>query len=607
MSEHEMIHRGFKPSTFDETERSVEMVIATEEPVVEWDRRSGKFIPTIIRVSGIEFPDQVPMLDTHSREGVSDVLGSIRSIRVEGDKLIGKAIYGRTAKAEDAMILARDGHLTDYSIGCIPLEAMYEDEGKPTVRKIITRSRMMEVSNCPIGADASAKLRAAVVETTQPPAQQEPPSKERAMSEDKAPNTVDADAVKRAAIDEQKEIAALCRDHKLDPVEMIGRSLSEVKEVALKRHAEALKAEKVPSPVITRGEDQADKTLRAMELGLTLRSGLQVADADASVARSAAGLAIHEMAREVLRSRNLDSSGSRTEVIKRAASTSDFPLITANLANKMLKEGWGKAETHWQKMAQVKSVSDFKPITLSRALGATNGFKQVEEGGEYPIDKRSEEQEQAKVAKYGNMFDFTYELMVNDDLGALQDSMAQFGEQAAQLIEDLFFGVLTANAAMGDGTALFHANHGNLITGAPSEASVQAMLTAMTKQKEGVRYLNIRPKFLVAPIEQRVTWEKLLNSGNFNDSNAASTQINTASGFFAPANRIYVPYFGATVLPWYALAERNTISMLFLDGKQTPTLDQKVGFEVDGIRFKARLEVGAKATDWRGVLKSSGA
>lgn len=60
---------------------------------------------------------------------------------------------------------------------------------------------------------------------------------------------------------------------------------------------------------------------------------------------------------------------------------------------------------------------------------------------------------------------------------------------------------------------------------------------------------------------------------------------------------------------WYLAANPNqfdTIVVGFLNGNQTPTLETQAGWTTDGIEYKIRLEVGAKAVGYKGLYKSTG-
>jgi len=60
---------------------------------------------------------------------------------------------------------------------------------------------------------------------------------------------------------------------------------------------------------------------------------------------------------------------------------------------------------------------------------------------------------------------------------------------------------------------------------------------------------------------------------------------------------------------WYMLAnpaDEPVFEVAFLDGVQTPYLEQDEPFDVDGIRWKIRLDYGVGAIGWRGIVRNAG-
>ncbi|MFR0383311.1 hypothetical protein ACKEMP_26145, partial [Escherichia coli] len=51
----------------------------------------------------------------------------------------------------------------------------------------------------------------------------------------------------------------------------------------------------------------------------------------------------------------------------------------------------------------------------------------------------------------------------------------------------------------------------------------------------------------------------------------------------------------------------DTIEVAYLDGIDTPYLEEQEGFTVDGVAWKVRIDAGVAALDYRGLLKSNGA
>ena len=66
----------------------------------------------------------------------------------------------------------------------------------------------------------------------------------------------------------------------------------------------------------------------------------------------------------------------------------------------------------------------------------------------------------------------------------------------------------------------------------------------------------------------------------------------------------------ASATAWYLAAETgqvDTVEYCYLDGAEGPVIEPEVGFEIDGLAYKCRLDFAAKAIDFRGLYKSPGA
>jgi len=163
-----------QPSGLDESTRSVSCVMSTENPVMMRDWNSGGIIDEVLLARGGQFPAQLPLLDNHSRSSSLDVLGSVRDIKVEGDKVTGRVYFAEgIQRAESVYQLVRQGHLTDVSVGYryspadsidIPKGSSRTIDGREykanerTIR-VATTWQAKELSTTPIGADRLAKMR----------------------------------------------------------------------------------------------------------------------------------------------------------------------------------------------------------------------------------------------------------------------------------------------------------------------------------------------------------------------------------------------------------------------------------------------------------------
>lgn len=138
--------------------RSVPIVLATDAPVPTYDFQRADVVNEVMRIDGVEMPKQIPLLDSHERESVRSVLGSIRDLRkdfVDGlNRIVGTAYFAADPVSVRAFEMYADGHLEDFSVGARRLESRYE--GKT---KTVLRSRLFEGSAVVAGADPNAKVR----------------------------------------------------------------------------------------------------------------------------------------------------------------------------------------------------------------------------------------------------------------------------------------------------------------------------------------------------------------------------------------------------------------------------------------------------------------
>lgn len=164
-----------RPATLNEAERSVEVVASTEDPAIVMDWELWRPVREVLLMSGCQIPaaGRVPLLDSHNRDRVADVLGSFREIRVEqgpdGPQLAGKNVFSATEDGEKPFQKVVEGHVTDVSIGyeVIAYQEVKENqtaeiEGRmfEGPLRVTTQWRLFELSLCPIGADSKAKIRA---------------------------------------------------------------------------------------------------------------------------------------------------------------------------------------------------------------------------------------------------------------------------------------------------------------------------------------------------------------------------------------------------------------------------------------------------------------
>jgi hypothetical protein len=328
-------------------------------------------------------------------------------------------------------------------------------------------------------------------------------------------------------------------------------------------------------------------------------------------ARQYRGMSLLELARESLTNAGVNTRGlSRDEVATRSLhSASDFPEILSAVTNKTLRQAYETYPRTFMLFCRQVLATDFKAMNRVQ-LGEAPQLLEVGESGEFKRGTLGESKESYKVKTYGRVVAITRQTLINDDLDAFTRIPAMYGNSIAQLESDVVWGIITANPAMADGNALFHANHKNLAgTGtALAVDAVGAARAAMALQTgfDKKTVLNVRPAFLIVPAALELKAEQLVaqNLVPADSTKVVPQSIRTLS----PISEPRLDANSATA--WYLAASPNqidTIEYAYLEGQQGAYIETRNGFDVDGVEIKCRLDFGAKAIDWRGLYKNPGA
>lgn len=370
----------------------------------------------------------------------------------------------------------------------------------------------------------------------------------------------------------------------------------------------ARNAEPLGGGLVMTTEDEFDKFKAAAKSGLMIRAGLTANDRS----NEFRGYSLLELARASLHRRNVSTKGMDKMAVVAAAfthSSSDFDNLLADVANKSMMKGYEEAEETFQRWTSAGTLPDFK-ASKRVDLNTFPALPTVGEGAEYKYVTIGDRGETIQLATYGSLFSITRQAIINDDLDAFTRVPNKMGRAAIRTIGNLVYSVLTTNGNMSDGVALFHASHANLPTSSVlTTAAVDAMGAAMATQTDGSgNVLNIEMAYLLVPRTLKGLAMQIANSefevGATVGANKAMTAPNYVRGAFE-----VIADARLTGAPWYAAANPNihdTIEVAYLDGNQSPTLEQQGGWTVDGVEFKVRMDAGVKALDHRGLGKNAG-
>jgi hypothetical protein len=140
--------------------------------MVDWARE--EYFDEVLLADGARMPSQLPLLDNHQRYSSDSVIGSVRNIRKDGERWIGRAFFMEgDADVEKIWQRVRQGHLKDVSIGYSYERSFVEiRKGEKAVvgnrtfeasdsrrKRVVTEWVGKELSTTPIGADQLAKMR----------------------------------------------------------------------------------------------------------------------------------------------------------------------------------------------------------------------------------------------------------------------------------------------------------------------------------------------------------------------------------------------------------------------------------------------------------------
>ena len=305
--------------------------------------------------------------------------------------------------------------------------------------------------------------------------------------------------------------------------------------------------------------------------------------------------------------------------LQAAFSNSSLSGILSNIANKTLLEGYNYVEDAWRQICKIASVNDFKQHERYRLNGAFQ-FEKVGPGGELKHGQIDEQTITQKAETHGIMFALTRQMIIDDDLGALNDIPRQIGIGAAEAIAEAVWTLLLSNPVQGDNKAFFHANHNNLLAGTTTNLSVDSLTAAEIKfgeqTKPNGKPLGLMPSLLLVPMALKVTAETLMRSIDLNETTVtgnAKPSTNPHAGKYNVVSSAYLGnalFTGNSTKAWYLFADPNRLpafEVAFLGGMDRPIVERAdADFNTLGVQFRGYLDFGVKEQDYRGALKIKG-
>lgn len=378
------------------------------------------------------------------------------------------------------------------------------------------------------------------------------------------------------------------------------------------------------------GDEPRDRAGRAIEDAIALRSGARI-ERPAAEANRMRDMRLVDMAREHLRACGItprnDSAVGIAEMVMGGYSlghtpyghtTSDFANVLGNALGKSLRSSYDEAPSTWERWAGRNTARDFKEVKRVALSGAPTPPK-VLEAAEYTMAYMGETAEVYSLAKYGEKFFFTFEMLINDDLAAFAQLTRAFGLASKRLENDLAYAPITGNQTMTEtGQTLFHADHGNLASDSGEVGAPSLSLISAGRQKIALQTgpaptsgdtgpdLNLTVAALLCPVELEDTARQLVAS------TVDPTKSNQTPNlpWLRELEVVGEPRLSRdSAAAWYLAApvgQIDTVEVCFLNGYERPTILAERQFSPDGVSYVLRHICAARAIDYRGLFKNNG-
>ncbi|MBV7529029.1 prohead protease/major capsid protein fusion protein [Chitinophaga sp. sic0106] len=636
----------FRPDTYNSDDNTIEVVFATENPVlrVTWDEDYNEVL--LCREGNVRMERinaGAPVVDTHGTWSLQDQFGVVEKAWVDTATNECRALI-RLSQRDEWKGIVQDiltGIIRNISVGYLVYRYEVDDSGDSAIpvyratdwepveisfapvpadfrsgtrsasqnttnQVTIIRKNSNTMSNVRYGADAGTENRTDTTTAAQAPASAAP-----------AAQTVNDEQVRTLERTRITEITKAVRATGLaesfaDKLISDGTPLDQARAAIIDEAAAKTPVEPRFQTGVRTGVSDVEKRQQGMEAAIMQRAGIVPSDkvVDPGEFR---GMTLLDLAKECLKDAGVDTRGMNQMTIalralemKRSGgglATGDFSYVLANVLNKSLRAAYDLQERTFIPWTRKSTATDFKQML--RAQLNDIKLNQVQEGGEYTYASLGDSGETYKVAKYGKIININWEAIVNDDLGAFTRIPQFLAGAVAQMQADVVYGILTGSHKMYDNNELFDATNHSNYTATGTAIAVNSLgigRQAMRSQKSPAgNVLNIAPKFLIVGAENE---QLALQYTSQQYVSAKSSDINVWAGLLQPIVEGRI-----TGKQWYLGADPklvDTIEWAVLDGEEIFT-ETRYGFEVDSLQYKVRSVFGAKAIDWRSLYKNAGA
>lgn len=308
--------------------------------------------------------------------------------------------------------------------------------------------------------------------------------------------------------------------------------------------------------------------------------------------------------------------------ITEAHTTSDFPLLTGDVLDRMLLARYREFPSGWRRFMKVATLRDFRTVRRIANDGLEGQWNDVPEQTEIEYGALSETGYTYAPKKYAKGAKISFEAMMNDDLGAFTDIPDRLGRGGARTIYK-FVTDLYVGSTGPDGT-FYSAGNGNVVTSNPalSIAGLQTAWSVLRSQTDADgEPIMVEAAYLEVPPALEVTARNILNAvqvWSTTVGGASNQEIHYDNWIGSSLRDVivnpYIPVIATTNgdTSWFLHGDpavgRPAFEVGFLAGFQEPQLYQRLAntVRVGGGIDQVAGDFLSMSQEYKGVLAFGG-
>lgn len=595
-------------------------------------------IPCVTDLAGLEIAAQIPLMYNHYNDpeyrlGELTVTKTETALQVAGgidpDSERGKAIIDAGKKCDwqlshgaEIIEIVRVGEKEVRTVNGRELTGPFN---------LISKAVLREVSVVAIGADADTSLRVAAGFNIISKGENMNKKIEPQAASPAAPVADDASvkAAADAAIAQERARVSAVRaalsefPHMVDKAIEAGWSEEHAKDVAESAKKALAGLPGSNGNIIVRDKPAATKEV--IEAALCLRAGIDENTIEKDLGAEALetayplrGMSLKEALLAACQLRNIPTGVTMDrDVIRAGMADTDLPGIMSNVANKAMLKEFTAYESIAQRICADGDLADYKESQRIR-LSDIGNLEEVALGGTVKESDVKDEVAVNQAKRYAKLFWLDEMIVVNDDLQAFLKLPKLFGARAIRLIDQVFHKRLMQNPEF-NGTALFHADRKNLLTGTDYAFGIEGLKAArklfLNQKDTDGEPIAVTPKYLLVPTTleseaQELVLSALQITGEAKTKGATNIVSKWGMEVVTSPYLENEKYEGNSSTGYYLFADpamTDTFEIGYLKGRKTPTVEMGA-FDMThfGIAYRTRFDFGIREQDYRGIVKVTG-